>query len=293
MPNQTWDLAIQNLDAELKRLAGHARAAEIPQALRETLSAAETWDNNRKVITFGQLPADKLVPLCREGLVPWWIPMTGAAIFGDHKALQVLKDAVDADAGKNGKPGYSNMLSWLCLQDGFEDMHYPVKTTPEVLRQLFSWGANPNVADGKWLALAAERLSAECLALFIDHGASATVLLQAMDQLAAGKKTAQLSHLREAMKGRTSYSKIDDDTLLEVRYIADSVKGSTLRRIFNFGAGRVQEIYEPVGGTPAMTSVGFEGYAPRLLESAAERLAKLGGKPAAQLDKPARFPKLR
>jgi len=295
MPNQTWDIATQNLANELGALPHHVpggRCAEIPQSLRDALAVADKWDNDRKVITFGQLPAEKLVPLCREGLLPWWVPMTGAAVLGDASSLQLLNDAMDADAGKGNKPNYSSMLTWLCMQDSFEQQRYPVKTTPEVLRLVFSWGADPNHQEGKWLGFAAERLSTECLGLFLDNAASATVILHVMDRLVSGNKSAQLNQLREALKGRSLYAKIDDDTLIEVKYVADSAKGSTLRRIFNFGAARVQEIYEPIGGSPAMASIGFDGYAPRMLERAAEQLIKLGGNPAPQLDKPVHFPKL-
>jgi len=287
----SWDIEIEELQ---RLLEGIAPGRAINFGIRDSIKSQEGWGNDRKVVTYGSLPVDKIIPLCREGLVPWWLPMTGKAVFGNLDDMKILHDAIEADAGAGEKPDATSLMSWLCLQDSLASSGYAVKTTEPVLQQVFDWGANPNSSQGKWLKFAFARLEADCLRAFVDNGAAATHVLQAMDELATTKKNDQLDRVRLAIAGRSLYAKIDDDTLMEVKYIPDCLRGSALRTIFNFNSGRVQELYEfGNGAVPQMASVRFEDYAPAALERAAEKLLALGGKAQTMLDKKAVFPKLR
>lgn len=289
MINPMWDASLDSLAAQLEAMP--AGSDTISPSLRESIKSQESWATDRQVATYGQLPVEKLIPLCREGLVDWWLPMTGKALLGDLEAMRKLWEAIETDFGTGRKPSIDSdsVMAWLCLPDSLVSAGYPVKTTPEVFKQVFDWGAKPDHDNNKWQKLAFERLSLDCMRAFIAAGASATGVLQSLEELAASKKTEQLGRLRQAITGQNLYAKVDDDTLLEVKYIPDSARGSMLRTVFNFAARRVQEIYEPGNGAaPLMTSATFDDYASAALERAAEKLVKCGGKPQAVLDKPKR-----
>ena len=174
MANQVWDSRIAELQVLLDQVLIEGEKYVIPEAVAAGFKAmAAESDNNRKVVTFGALDDAKIVPLCREGIVPWWLPFTGKACIGDAEALDRLKAACTADAGKSDAPDMSSCLTWLCFAPKIES--YPVSSNPAVLSRVTGWGGDINSGNGKWLIFAAKFMAAESLEVLVNAGASSFI----------------------------------------------------------------------------------------------------------------------
>ena len=281
----------ESLDAFQRQLASvRAGDAALPQTVRDFFAQTDTsgWNNDRRVFVFGQLDPEKMIPVCREGLCPWWLPVTGCVYKGDLEGLKLLQRAFAQDAGKGEKPSLSSALTWIVyphsLQDGFSNT-----ISPKVIRHLLASGADANHDNGKWLEFALKNLDSEGIRPFLDYGAASGTIMRVMDDLTKNQKFAQLGKIQDAL-AHCSYVKIDADTLMEAKYVPDARGCSVFKTLFNFRARRVHEIYETGNGAQAvMNGMSFADYDAEALKIAEERLKQLGGKPRAlELDKPVR-----
>jgi hypothetical protein len=264
----------------------------IPQNVRDIFTQTDTsaWDNNRRVFVFGQLDADKMTQVCREGLLPWWPVLTGRVYQGDLEGVKKVLRAIDQDAGKSEKPNLTSAMSWVVYPhivcDGFSNT-----ISPSVIRHLLSKGADANGENGKWLEFALKNLDAEGIKPFLDYGAASGTILRAMDELQKNQKFAQLGKIQDAL-AHSAFVKIDADTLMEAKYVPDARGCSVFKTLFNFRARRVHEIYETGNGAQAvMQGLDFRDYDAEALKYAEEKLKQLGGKPRPpELDKPVTKP---
>ncbi|TAL28213.1 MAG: hypothetical protein EPN97_15275 [Alphaproteobacteria bacterium] len=285
-----WQKTLDALKTQLNGM--RADDVLLPQGVREAFAQIDLsqWSSDRKVFTFGQLDVDKMIPLCREGLVPWWCPFTGAIYKGDLAAVKKIQKAFEQDLGKGEKPNMSSALTWIVyphkISDGFSNA-----IEPKVIRQLLAWGADANYENGKWLEFALRNLDAEGIRPFLDYGAQSGAILRVMDDLQKNQKFAQLGKIQDAL-AHCSYVKVDDQTLLEAKYIPDARGCSVFKTLFNFRSRRVHELYETGQGAQAvMNAMPFEEYDSEALAYAQEKLQQLGGKPrplGERLDKPAK-----
>ena len=284
MPNQVWDAHIAELRILLDQILIEGEKYVIPDAVRDGFkSFAAGDDNNRKVVTFGALDAEKMIPLCRENIVPWWLPFTGKACTGDAVALDLLHDAFTRDVGKSAVPDCSSALTWLCHADKIAS--YPVSPTPDVLKRMVGWGGDVNSGDGKWLNFATKFMNAKALQALVDGGAAAPKNQRAVAERGVAKNARPLENFSDVLRGKTLHEKVDDDTLLSVKYVPEGGKLSQLRILFNFKAQRINEVFELSGGAAAMSNAAFGDYAPDALRIAEEKFIQLGGKPPYGLDK--------
>ncbi|MDE1151368.1 MAG: hypothetical protein PW788_02430 [Micavibrio sp.] len=100
----------------------------------------------------------------------------------------------------------------------------------------------------------------------------------------------QLAVVKKVVAGKTLYAKVDDETLMAVKFIPEGSGLAIFRSIFNFHARRVNEVFEN-GSKAAMSNAPFSEYSPEAIGFAAQKLETLGGKPHCSLDKP-RLPQL-
>lgn len=273
-----WQKTLDTLKTQLNGM--RADDVLLPQGLRDAFSQIDLsqWSSDRKVFTFGQLDVDKVIPLCREGLVPWWCPFTGAIYRGDLAAAKKMQKAFEQDVGKGEKPNMSSALTWIVyphkINDGFSNT-----IEPKVIRQMLAWGADANYENGKWLEFALRNLDAEGIRPFLDYGAQSGAILRVMDDLQKNQKFAQLGKIQDAL-AHCSYVKVDDQTLLEAKYVPDARGCSVFKTLFNFRSRRVHELYETGQGAQAvMNGMPFEEYDREALAFAQEKLTQLGGKP--------------
>ncbi len=282
-----------SLDAFKKQL-DTMRASDVllPQGVRDIFTQTDMsqWTNDRRVFTFGQLDADKMIQVCRDGLLPWWPVFTGRIYAGDLEGVKKIQRAFEKDAGKSEKPNCSSALTWIVyphtICDGFSNT-----INPRVIRQLLASGADANYENGKWLEFALKNLDAEGIRPFLDYGAASGTILRVMDDLQKNQKFQQLGRIQDAL-AHCAYVKVDADTLLEAKYVPDARGCSVFKTLFNFRSRRVHEIYETGNGAQAvMDGMPFSDYDADALKMARDQLLQLGGKPREldeRLDKPAR-----
>lgn len=248
----------------------------VPQDVRDAFAALKhnDWQNDRMVYTFGTGDVKDNILAARAGLIPWWPVMTGAAFFGALDQLRVIKDAADQYAGPKEKPSLNSVLSWVSmpytLVGGVRN-----KIEAPVIRQLLEWGANPNHENGKWFSSAMRRLDADCIKPFIDHGGSFDTIASVMN---TAKGDAELQGKISALLiGRSFETRVGEDTLIKTQILPDAAGVATLRTVFNFGAQRVQEIYESPRAAVTMQAMSFEEYNTAAVNDAYGALKKLGG----------------
>lgn len=228
-------------------------------------------NNDVNVAVFGQLDTDKMIALARAGAVHWWQPVTGKAFFGDAEGMKKIYNAAPSDS----RPSATSAMTWVCFP--YKAAGVSNKIEASVLRQLFDWGADVNDKKGEWLEKALRSLDGEPLKEFVKRGPIATVF-KAMDGMTDNARRAEI---QKYLQKPTSYVKVDNDTLAETKFIPDPQGGSTFKSLFNFRARRVNEIFESADRkTTFMTSASFDDYDSAAIDSAREKLAALGGKPA-------------
>jgi hypothetical protein len=269
-----------SLDSFKRELDGQAEGAPVSAGLRELFAVQNitAWTNDRKVFTFGQLEAGKLIPACREGLLPWWVPFTSRVFNGDLDGAKKIHAAFEADKGAGEKPNMSSALTWIVYPNSLTD-GCANTINPKVVRQLLAWGADANYESGKWLTHALKNLDGDGIAAFLDHGASTATVMKVMDEMQTAKNYAQLGRIQTALS-QCKYFKVDEQTLMESKYMPDMKGGSVFKTLFNFRSRRVHEIYEPGQGAAAMVDgIPFAEYDAEALRFAQEKLEQLGGKP--------------
>lgn len=280
--NPMWQETADRLAELLKSVTPANIHLGLPAGLGELLRTAvedtAQWPNDRRVFTFGQIDPDKCIMLCRAGLLPWWMPLTGRTVRGDLEEMKKLRDAYAKDAGQGEKVDFSPMLTWV-LNPTEVAPGVPTKRSPAVIRQLLKWGADPNYSEGKWLEFALRKHEADCIKPLLEHGAASSTVQRVMDLLQREQNFAQLGRVQEAL-ARTSHIRVDEETVMEAKYIPDAKGTSVFKTIFNFRARRVNEIYESGQGAQAtMQGIPFSDYDIEALAHARETLIRLGGTP--------------
>lgn len=259
----------------------------------ETLGA-DNWDNNRKLYTFSKLPLDLSMPAAEAGLLPWWTVMSGRAYAGDLEGLRKVYDITrEKIIDEDSRPDVNSTLTWISFPHKINDS-YRNKIDPDVLQQLFDWGADPNRENGKWLINALKECDADAVDVWLNNGAALKTVVQVINGMAGSNKERH-AFLLARLPGRAYYDALDADTLLETKFVPDVGGSSAFKTIFNFKAQRVTELYEGTNQQqPVMTSSLFEDYSTTALAAAKEKLEEITGKPvetAARVAKPVK-PKL-
>lgn len=294
--NSMWQETADRLSQLLKNVTPANLALglgdELSALLKSAVSDTAAWPNDRRVFTFGQMDTDKCILLCRAGAVPWWMPLTGRVIRGDLDETKKLYEAYSKDAGQGEKLDISPVLTWVANPSDVAP-GYATKRSPAMIRQVLKWGADPNYGEGKWLEYALRKHEADCIRPLLEHGATSATVQRVMDALQREQNYTQLGRVQEALT-RTGFLKIDEQTLMEAKYVPDMKGMSVFKTLFNFRSRRVQEIYETGAGAQAVVNgVRFDDYDPDALRHARETLIRLGGSPReleGVLDKP-RTPK--
>jgi hypothetical protein len=288
----SWEATVAALSSHLDGMQKDETGVyQTTEALCKTFAAlvGQDWDNEQRVFTFGQLDAEKLVPFCRAGLLPWWQPFTGHAFFGDLDGIRLLHAAYTEEPGKSEKPSPDSALTWIShpYELGRKAAN---KIVPAVLEQLMDWGADPNHSDGKWLMMGLRQLEPAQLRPFLDHGADLLYIGTVLQKARANGEDGVLRNVTAALPGRVYYNKVDDDSLLETRFLPGAAGLSSLKTLFNFKSRRVTEIHESAAPEASVQTVApFSDFDTAVLQEAAARLAGLGGRKDAltrALDKP-------
>ena len=259
----------------------------------ETLGA-DNWDNNRKLYTFSKLPLDLSMTAAEAGLLPWWTVMSGRAYAGDLEGLRKVYDITrEKIIDEDSRPDVNSTLTWISFPHKINDS-YRNKIDPDVLQQLFDWGADPNRENGKWLINALKECDADAVDVWLNNGAALKTVVQVINGMVGSNKERH-AFLLARLPGRAYYDALDADTLLETKFVPDVGGSSAFKTIFNFKAQRVTELYEGTNQQqPVMTSSLFEDYSTTALAAAREKLEEITGKPvetAARVVKPVK-PKL-
>ncbi|MBI1215640.1 MAG: hypothetical protein GC185_07465 [Alphaproteobacteria bacterium] len=290
----SWEATLDALQKHLAQMpVDDDGRPQVTENLRRTFSVLpdKNWGNDQKVFIFGQLDVDKMIPVCRAGLCPWWPVFTARAYFGDLDGLKKIHEAFTADKGKESKPGMSATLTWLSFPHTLRK-GVPNVIEPKVISQLLDWGADANYENGEWLRTALRSLETEQIRPFIEHGAALAHISRELGALRQANNRQQAEKVEAALPGAVFHTLADSESLLETRFIPGVSGMASLQTLFNFSARRVQEIYEAVHeGKVGLNSVSFADYDTAVLQKAAKKLEELGGKPDALqdlLDKPVR-----
>lgn len=284
-----WQTSLDAIRQQMDKMEKTEGGWTVPEALRTVLSLAkaEGWKNDQQVFVFGQVDIEKFSVLAREGLVTWWPAFNGRVYFGDRAGVEALHDAFETDPGKSPRPELSSSMTWVAHPYALEggELRQP---DAGILRQLLEWGADPSYDDGKYYAKGLREAQEDVIRAFLDHGASAKTADAVTEEMLKAQNFRQATRIRSARGLGAYYTKMDNDTLMETSYAAEPGGDSVFRRVFNFRAQRVNEIFETLGkeGRMTMTSVGFAGYGVDELRAAQEKLESLGGRPPDTLNKP-------
>lgn len=267
----------------LVRLALAAPDALNAEGICRVLQGLPGADQGERIYVWSQLAPDVLITACRGGTVQWWEAMAAQAYFGQLNELRTLHAAMTDDLGKGAKVDVSTTMTWTCWNYSNIDGISPAFNT-EVLDQLFDWGADPmykGTSNETYYEKSLRTAPAAIVRSFLQHGAPLQLAMTVRDSLLAKGGTAQAAEIQQALGLGGFFTKVDNQTLMEIKYISEPGRGSSLRTIFNFGARRVNEIFEPQGAASTMTSCNFEDYDANALDIAARTLEKLGGAPQA------------
>lgn len=289
MAEAGWQKTLKEFTKLYEQIQATDDGVDIPAAVSERITAATAgWDANRFVFTFGQLDAEKSAHLARAGVIQWWHALSGHAYFGDVEGLRVIHAMHATDAGaKEEAIDVSSTLSWSSFPHTVTE---GVKSLPNaaVALQLFDWGAKHDFGESKYYKNALDGSPSDVIAAYIANGADAGLASTAMMEKLAKKNYAQALRIQEALGLDGIYTKIDSTTIMQTKFILTPL-ASALKTIFNFGARRINEIYETGVDKDAlmtMTSSNFEQYDSGAVRRAQEALEKMGGKPPDVLDKP-------
>jgi hypothetical protein len=289
-----WKQGVEALRERLDAIRHDCEPETFANELRDAFSMKSGWTTEQDIYACGQLDAGILISACRENLLMWWQPLAAMAYFGNLEGLRRIYHAMEEDAGKGtGKPDLSTTLSWGAWDYSIAPGVPPVMN-PAVVRQLLDWGASP-LADtynqGTYFEKALRTSNAGVIRAFLDHGAPAELARNVCREFINAGNYKQAAQIQDAFGMGGFYTKIDDRTVMETKYISEATGDSVLRTVFNFGARRVNEVFEFGRGGGAMNSCSFDEYDQKTLHVAQAKLEKLGGKvddAPCVLDKPRR-----
>lgn len=286
MPPADWQKSLEDLRTLYDQITVADGVAEIPARVATGIAVmTRGWDANRFVFTIGQLDAEKSAHLARAGIIEWWHASSGHGFFGDLDGLRKIHALHAADAGaKKETMDVSSTLSWSCFPHSVTS-GVVAAMNPDVVKQLFDWGAKPDHEDSKYYKFALNGSPASVIAHFIDNGADRGAAAAVMNERLANKDYSRALQIQEALKLGGYFSRVDNNTVVETKFLNDADGPATLKTIYNFAARRVNEIYER-DKMMTMTATNFEHYDAGALRRAQEVLEKLGGKPDDVLDKP-------
>jgi hypothetical protein len=287
-----WKEGVESLRERLGAIPKDGGAENFATQLREAFRVKSGWTTEQDVYACGQLDADILIAACRENLMMWWVPMAAMSYFGDLDGLRKIRAAMEEEPGKcASKPELSMTLTWGCWDYSIIAGVPPVMN-PSVVHQLLEWGAKPDVEEynqGTYFEKALRTSNAGVIRAFLDHGAPPELASKVSRELLAANDYKQAAQIQEAFGMGGFYTKVDNQTLMETKYAPDTGGDAVLRTIFNFGARRVNEVFEFARGGGAMSSCSFDDYDAPALQIAKEKLEKLGGRAepvVCLLDKP-------
>ncbi|MFN7114976.1 MAG: hypothetical protein ACK4PK_11535 [Alphaproteobacteria bacterium] len=273
------ELQWRSTHAQVRKLFAQLREDDggnviVPEAVKSGMAALgeASWQNDRRVYTFGTGETPQNILAARAGLIPWWPVFTGAAFFGAIDDLRVIKAAADQYAAPGKQPSLNSALTWISYPNALIG-NMRNKIEPAVIKQLMEWGADPNHDGGSWFAKALRNLNADSLKPFIDHGGSYDTISAVMTE---GNNDVR-KKIFPLVYGRSFMTTTGDDTLVQTQCMGDFNGVTLFRTIFNFRAQRVHEIYEAANTAPIMKSYDFENYNTAMLGDAHAELKKLGG----------------
>lgn len=249
--------------------------------------AASVNNNNDRLAVLGRVDVDRMIALSQQGGIDWWYAFHGRVFDGDLEGMRKVYDAMQEKTDKSGGlPDYTSSMTWiskpLTLSGGFTN-----NIKAEVFKQLIEWGADPSFNGGTHFVDALVNLDTDCLEVLVDSGANPDTVFTVLAHLRANNKQYQEEKLRDAVKGKTLYHKLDEQILMEAKLLPDAHGVSSLKTLFNFRAARVTDIYEyGPGDRTVSTSSTFADYDPAAIGAAREKLLALGGKPRDALSKP-------
>jgi hypothetical protein len=277
---EDWDRELQGLRQALQ---GVAEGGAIPQVAVDICAAMKKLPNNEgshQVFVLGQLEPAQSALLCRADLMPWSTALTGRVFFGDLAGMRAVYGAQQENPGKGAEgPSPTTAYKWIAEPYKLID-DVANKADVGVLAQLLDWGADPNDDGGKWLEKSLRAQNAGFLRLLLDHGADPATVFRTLSELQEAKKSAQVAQIQEALPGRVFSAKVDDESLVESRFVPATGGGGVFRTLFNFRARRVSEVYENNAGTSSsLASIDFGDYDQGVLQAAREDLIRRGGHP--------------
>ncbi|TAL28212.1 MAG: hypothetical protein EPN97_15270 [Alphaproteobacteria bacterium] len=289
-----WKQGVEVLRGRLANIPGVLSPEGLAARLEDAFRVKSGWTTEQDVYACGQLEPEILVSACRAGLLMWWVPMAAMTYFGNLEGLRVVHDAMEKDPGKGtNKPDLSTTLTWGCWNYSIIEGAPPVMN-PDVVNQLLDWGAKPDVGEhnqGTFFEKALRTSNAGVIRAFLAHGAPVELARNVIREFINAGNYQQAAQIQDAFGIGGFYTKVDDRTVMETKYISEATGDSVLRTIFNFSARRVNEVFEFAHGGGAMNSCSFEDYDQKTLHVVREKLEKLGGRtddaPCA-LDKPKR-----
>lgn len=259
--------------ARLQELFGPGDA-DPPRAPFRAL--AEDKSVSKKIYILSQLGTEKLLPLAQDETIPWWLLMSAAAFAGDLGGMSRVYEGAQ-QAGVTVEP--SNALAWVAEPLELENIRG--KGNAAVIRQLIVWKGDPNADDGKWLEKSLKTLDTASIRVLVENGAAPATVFRVMGELVNAKNFEQAARVQEALTKGELFIRIDDDTVMQTKFIPGPDGGAQLKAVFNFKSRRVNEIYESAGpqGRTAMTSVLLDDYDAAAADHARLQLQKLGGRP--------------
>lgn len=289
-----WKQGAEVLREKLAEIPKDLSPEDFTARLQDAFRVKSGWTTEQDVYTCGQLEPETIVSACRAGELMWWLPMAAMTYFGNLEGLRQIYDSMKEDPGKGtNQPDLSTTISWGCWDYSIVAGAPPVMNG-DVVNQLLDWGASP-LADaynqGTYFEKALRTSNAGVIRAFLEHGAPVELARNVCSEFINARNYQQAAQIQDAFGMGGFYTKVDDRTVMETKYISEATGDSVLRTVFNFGARRVNEVFEFARGDGAMTSCSFEDYDQKTLHVAQAKLEKLGGRtddaPCA-LDKPKR-----
>lgn len=250
---------------------------EIPESVLELViaSTSANWETEKDIYVFGGLPVAETLRIAEGGSMSWlsFRVFLAKAAFGDLQAMREIYGTIDAsDQNTALKTAYE-----VILNPRYRDPRRNLNM--EVIHQIGKWGVpvSPEFITKNSMLLLG--LAADDRARIL-AGMETGKVLEAMDSAARAGDDGRFGVFQVEMKKRDGAVKMDDSRLVTTDYEPSAEGLGKLKKIFDFHAARVLEIYKPPGTEQQlMASVSFEEYDRNVIEEARENLVALKGDP--------------